>query len=238
MDTFLPQTAIDYPVLLKKALAPGDYSAIVQLSIPSVCRRRREVVTAHAGVLDLEAGRASRSSPRPRRRRTAGATRQLDSAARRRGSLIAAGVVALSCCCSSCLRCSAAADADDADRRRRPALDVAAPPTALASRLAPAASRRSGAPRIRPAQPPSLSTPVLRPRLSPCPAGSPQLRCPGSRRARRSAIPHHYWEVAYDRGQLGDDGVWRFPHRCRNCGLELLATRRGRRDGASRRAAR
>ena len=34
----------------------------------------------------------------------------------------------------------------------------------------------------------------------------------------------HYWEVAYDRGQLGEDGVWRFPHRCRNCGLELLAS--------------
>ena len=36
--------------------------------------------------------------------------------------------------------------------------------------------------------------------------------------------PHHYWEVAYERGTLGEDGVWRFPHRCRNCGLELLAT--------------
>ena len=36
--------------------------------------------------------------------------------------------------------------------------------------------------------------------------------------------PHHYWEVAYERGTLGDDGIWRFPHRCRNCGLELLAT--------------
>jgi hypothetical protein len=36
--------------------------------------------------------------------------------------------------------------------------------------------------------------------------------------------PHHYWEVAYERGTLGDDGVWRFPHRCQNCGLELLAT--------------
>ncbi|MDQ1496510.1 MAG: hypothetical protein QOG69_2993, partial [Actinomycetota bacterium] len=33
----------------------------------------------------------------------------------------------------------------------------------------------------------------------------------------------HLWEVAYDRGQLGGDGVWRFPHRCRTCGLELFA---------------
>ena len=34
----------------------------------------------------------------------------------------------------------------------------------------------------------------------------------------------HLWEVAYDRGELGRDGVWRFPHKCRECGLELMAT--------------
>ena len=32
MDTFLPQTAIDYPILLKKALAPGDYRAVTTLT--------------------------------------------------------------------------------------------------------------------------------------------------------------------------------------------------------------
>ena len=41
---------------------------------------------------------------------------------------------------------------------------------------------------------------------------------------RPECDPHHFWEVAYDRGQLGANGVWRFPHRCRNCGLELLAS--------------
>jgi hypothetical protein len=40
---------------------------------------------------------------------------------------------------------------------------------------------------------------------------------------RPECDPYHFWEVAYDRGELGDDGVWRFPHRCRNCGFELLA---------------
>jgi hypothetical protein len=39
-----------------------------------------------------------------------------------------------------------------------------------------------------------------------------------------ACIPYHFWDVAYDRGQLGGDGVWRFPHRCQNCGLELLAS--------------
>ena len=40
----------------------------------------------------------------------------------------------------------------------------------------------------------------------------------------RPADDDHLWEVAYDRGHLGSDGVWRFPHRCRTCGRELLAT--------------
>lgn len=33
----------------------------------------------------------------------------------------------------------------------------------------------------------------------------------------------HYWQVRYDEPVLGADGVWRFPHVCRDCGLELLA---------------
>ena len=35
MDSFLPQTSIDYPVLLTKALPAGDYQARVSLSFPS-----------------------------------------------------------------------------------------------------------------------------------------------------------------------------------------------------------
>ncbi len=34
MDTFLPQTAIDYPLLLKTALGAGDYRAAVTLRVP------------------------------------------------------------------------------------------------------------------------------------------------------------------------------------------------------------
>ena len=36
MDTFLPQTAIDYPILLKKALPAGHYHAAVTLHVPGV----------------------------------------------------------------------------------------------------------------------------------------------------------------------------------------------------------
>ena len=31
-------------------------------------------------------------------------------------------------------------------------------------------------------------------------------------------------EFVIVRTELGEDGAWRFPHHCRNCGLELLAT--------------
>ena len=48
MDTFLPQTAIDYPLLLKTALAAGDYRAAVTLA-----RAGRQDVHGHAIVLGL-----------------------------------------------------------------------------------------------------------------------------------------------------------------------------------------
>ena len=38
-----------------------------------------------------------------------------------------------------------------------------------------------------------------------------------------SCTPFHYWDVDYDHGAQDDDGTWRFPHRCRNCGLEVTA---------------
>ena len=46
MDTFLPHTAIDYPVLLKKALPAGSYQAGVQMTIPGVEGASTKVVSA------------------------------------------------------------------------------------------------------------------------------------------------------------------------------------------------
>src|SRR5262245_25148931 len=46
MDTFLPQTAIEYPLLLKKALAPGRYTADVRLAVPGSGSAAPRVVTA------------------------------------------------------------------------------------------------------------------------------------------------------------------------------------------------
>jgi hypothetical protein len=41
--------------------------------------------------------------------------------------------------------------------------------------------------------------------------------------APAAPVHEHYWHVRYDEPVLGADGVWRFPHVCRDCGLELLA---------------
>jgi hypothetical protein len=46
MDTFLPHTAIDYPMLLTKALPPGDYRARVRLVVPGLAGVAGTTVTA------------------------------------------------------------------------------------------------------------------------------------------------------------------------------------------------
>jgi hypothetical protein len=68
----------------------------------------------------------------------------------------------------------------------------------------------------RPAAPTPSPPP---PPPAPVPAPAPEA----AEAAPRVAAHEHEWDVAYDRGSLGQDGVWRFPHRCRVCGIELLA---------------
>ena len=46
MDTFLPQTAVDYPILLKKALPAGNYQAAVRLRVPGVATVPGKLVTS------------------------------------------------------------------------------------------------------------------------------------------------------------------------------------------------
>src|SRR3954451_8009270 len=48
MDTFLPRTAIDYPVLLKKALAAGEYETRVSLSFPTPEGGRKTIAASPA----------------------------------------------------------------------------------------------------------------------------------------------------------------------------------------------
>ncbi|MFL5955225.1 MAG: hypothetical protein ACJ76I_14070 [Gaiellaceae bacterium] len=67
----------------------------------------------------------------------------------------------------------------------------------------------------------TLQHPAASPEAAPAPADGDPAAEPIA--AAPAPDPDHLWDVAYERGELGSDGVWRFPHRCRNCGIELLA---------------
>jgi len=70
------------------------------------------------------------------------------------------------------------------------------------------------------------ATPVpAPPAAAPPPAEPPAAHCEG----------FHYWQVDWDRPEAGPDGALTYPHRCRNCGLEVRATDIG--DASARAAA-
>jgi hypothetical protein len=234
MDTFLPETAIDYPTLLKKALPPGDYSAQVRLSIPGVSGAAAKVVTAHPSFSiskqDVQQVFTS-ATPQQPPPDTTGASSISDKP----WPLIAAvagGVLAVLLLLWLLVR-------RRKHKARRPPTVVqrsasAAAAEAPAPAAAPAPSVPSASasapvdtwPPARPfpapveerTAPPPAPTPVPPPAapVAPAEAAPPATRPP-------QCDPYHFWEVSYERGQLGEDGVWRFPHRCRNCGLELVA---------------
>ena len=185
LDTFLPQTAIDYPVLLKKALRPGDYSALVRLTVPggpAVTARPRFSVTNTDVKQVFSSAQPTQTVPG-----IAGGSSSTGIA--RWIYFVAAAVVA----------------------------------ALLLGAAALLARRRRG--RREPEQETTLQHPADEITAPPPPAPAPEPEPEPEPRpeAQQVANCDHHWEVAYDRGRLGDDGVWRFPHHCRSCGLELLA---------------
>ena len=235
MDTFLPRTAIDYPLLLKKALAPGTYSVAVRVSIPATSgaravsvNERRPLVVSKIDVQQVFTSAAPQTPPP--------GTSSSGSASKTPWALIA-GAVAGGLIVVALIAWLLA-------RRRRHGTVIApttaqgpvpVPAPAPASDEAPPAlapvSERTAPPPAAPAPilPPLPPEPPSDPAVEPEPVSEPAV-APGPPPAAAPAperppqcVPYHFWEVAYDRGELGGDGVWRFPHRCRNCGLELLA---------------
>jgi hypothetical protein len=218
MDTFLPQTAVDYPLLLKKALPPGKYSANVRLRVPGVSGAPAKVVNAHPAFSvskeDVQQVFTSAAPQKP-----PPALIGSSSSSSPPWVLIAAAVVGGLLVVLLLLWLL---------RRRRRAKSMLAPTTVQRSTSAAAAARDAGSVADRTDPPPPVPPP-LPPEPEPEPglvaAAAPVAtaqRAP-QRTRPQECDPDHFWEVAYDRGQLGGDGVWRFPHRCRNCGLELLA---------------
>ena len=214
MDTFLPQTAIDYPVLLKKALATGEYQTKVSLSYPTPAGGRKTITASPTLKISDENVKQVFTSAAPQQP-PGGVV--ADSGSSTPWALIAgvvAAVLLLLLVVWLLLRRRQHGGDDDDD------IEVDEPRQVLPP-LAPAAPARAEPP-VAPVEP----TPPVAPTPAP-PAehsAAPAAPAAAARPASPACDPHHYWEVAYERGALGDDGVWRFPHRCRNCGLELLAT--------------
>lgn len=191
MDTFLPHTQIDYPVLLKRALPPGQYSAAVRLVLPSHEGLAARTVTSRPSFSVSKSDvQQVFSSSSPTQAPPGGAVASSSSGLPTWAyAAIGAGVLVLVLVAALWLR-----------RRRRRGTRPEPPGTTL---------HRPEAPLAAPPAPP------------PAPAASPVA--PAVEAPPRVAVHEHEWDVAYDRGNLGQDGVWRFPHRCRLCGIELLA---------------
>jgi hypothetical protein len=204
LDTFLPRTAIDYPILLKKALAPGDYQALVKLTVPAVAGARAATVTARPAFSVSSADvKQVFSSAQPTQKPPGGLVASSSSGASRWAyAAAAAGAVVILLLLWLLLRRRRRAAPTPAAAPSRAAQEVAAPPPPPP----PPAPATEDPPAVEPLSP----APVPEPELSPLAAAPPPM-C------------EHNWDVSYDRGHLGEDGIWRFPHRCRTCGFELLA---------------
>jgi MYXO-CTERM domain-containing protein len=181
LDTFLPETAIDYPLLLKKALGPGDYVAKVLLTVPATGGVATKRFTAQPSF--------SVSNSDVKQVFTSAAPQQPPSVASSSSGVptwayLAAGAgLALLVLLALLLV-----------RRRRGGAEDGAPPDG-----------------------PPVVEAIEAATAAPEPAPEPETAEPSP------ADHEHDWDVAYDRGELGADGAWRFPHRCRRCGTSILA---------------
>lgn len=198
LDTFLPQTAIDYPLLLKKALGPGSYQALIRLVTPAAAGvPSKTTVSRQSFTVSNSDVKQVFSSSSPTQAPPGGVVASSSNSVPTWAYAVVAAVVVVLLLVALwfLLRRRGRHAPVEAAAPSRPAAEVTAPP--------PPPTQFGGEPA------PSEPQPVPEP---PPPAGAAaQPEC------------EHDWDVAYDRGRLGEDGVWRFPHRCRNCGLELSA---------------
>jgi hypothetical protein len=198
MDTFLPQTAIEYPVLLKRALAPGTYTALVKLAVPASAgipatsiSASRPLAISKQDVQQVFTTAVPQAPPPPGA--TASSSGGGGSSATWKLVVAVAGGVLL---------------------------------VVVLTLLAMRRRQRSAAPEPQPGPAPAVAT-LLRgepepPRApEPEPEPEPQPRADEPEPAGDDC--DHLWDVAYHHAKLGEDGVWRFPHRCRTCGREILA---------------
>ncbi len=249
MDTFLPQTAIDYPVLLKKELGPGSYVARVRLLVQATTsgRSRRFSATIPFSVSNRDVKQVFSSAAPTQTTSGGGGSVSTTVVAAAAGAgvavlLAALGVVLLlrrrgdreprrSTSASLAMR-TAPPESPEPGPERKPRPEEAPP----------AAEPKPGAepePQPEPEpEPKQQPEPEPEPKQQPEPAAASRSRNrapkqqpepepepevgPGAA-PRSTCGSSHFWEVDYEQARRGDDGVWRFPHRCRDCGLAVEA---------------
>ena len=198
LDTFLPHTAIDYPIQLKQALLPGTYVASVRLTYPSA---------AAAGGTEMSSASPQFSVSQENVQKVFKPGKPTNVGP--------GGVVAAPASSSSlykwlaigfgALLLAGAGYFFAVVRQRRPVTVTATPV---------------------PPPPPAAGPPVV---------GSPAAAPPPAAPASGPCQGYHYWQADWMHGQVGPDGVLLYPHRCRNCGIEVRAADIG--DAAQKAAA-
>ncbi|HWB22135.1 MAG TPA: Fn3-like domain-containing protein [Gaiellaceae bacterium] len=196
MDTFLPHTSIDYPIVLKKGLPPGNYTAGVTLSYANAAGVTQTVTAAPALKVSQASVAQVFKSSTPTKVGSGvssalnnGSSKGGKSAIKKYGPFAAGGLIVILLLVVLILLLST--------RRPKPrpsepdASAVSPEPVAPASAVA--------------AAPAPIPTPSALASDDPC-------------------VPYHYWEVKWDQGRPGPNGVTLYPHRCRNCGIQVIAT--------------
>ena len=193
MDTFLPQTAIDYPILLKKALAAGDYVAAVTLRVPGgqTVLAKPSFSVSQADVKQVFTS-ASPTQPPPTLASSSSSSTPWPLIGAAAGGLLVVLLLLLWLL-----------------RRRRDT-----PAAALQSVLAAAAAEESSLPEPPPA--PETAVPAMPAEpiapiapAEPVPAPAPPPPAPAGAERPAACRPYHFWEVAYDRGRHTGAGAGR-----------------------------
>ena len=181
MDTFLPQTEIDYPILLEKALAPGKYQTKVSLNFATPSGGRKTVAAAPPLNVSNENVKQVFTSAAPTQQPTGGVV--ADSGSSTPWALIAAIGVA---CTAAPARRLAAVSPPAPRRVRRSRSELSAvPPARIEAATMPAPVVPSAPPRRLPSRP-SLPFRLCPPADEPAPAEEPPGR-PRQSMHRRTA---------------------------------------------------
>jgi len=179
MDSFLPHTAIDYPVQLERALGPGSYVASVRLTYPGPGGVGTEMSSAAPQFTVSEENVQKVFKPGKPTKVGPGGVVAAPSGSSSLYKWIAIGLGALLLAGGGYFFAVL--------RQRRPVTVTATP-----------------------VPPPPAGAP---PAAAPPPAAPTPERCQG----------YHYWQVDWEHGEMGPDGALVYPHRCRNCGIEVRA---------------